>query len=441
MDFIIKNGVLEEYRGSAEDVHIPEGVTKIASWFCNEPARVRRLRLPQSLTRIDDCNFIALKNLEYVYIPSSVRSIGRCAFSDCAKLKHIEIENPNTEIALWAFDGTKYESDMLQSKGALILGSTLVKASKEVDKYIVPSHVKIIGRDAFKNAKIKEVIVPHGVTKLDICAFAYSSLERISLPDTLKTIEAYAFSNCTSLTELTIPKSVTRIGDCAFEELPNCVLTILNGHDDEEIFRFAQCSFGMHTPNIKEVHVPYGSAAMRYAKEYGLNVTAHPCAPAKFGNPKKYRYIDDMFCCEGSILHEYFGHQETVHVPDGISVIGSNAFTNADVKRVYLPKSVKLIEKFAFSSCEDLIEVEGEGAQEIEPKAFSNCKNLQRAEFPQLEKYVDIAFVGCDSLLPENMLFPESAVAVRTHWRTCSCLGSKLIEGKIHAGATTVIDE
>jgi hypothetical protein len=76
--------------------------------------------------------------------------------------------------------------------------------------------VKVIGRDAFKNSKIKEIDIPEGVTKLDICAFAYSKLERISLPGTLKIIGAYAFSNCKNLAELTIPESVTDIDNGAF---------------------------------------------------------------------------------------------------------------------------------------------------------------------------------------------------------------------------------
>lgn len=420
-DFIIKNGTLEEYRGSSEDVVVPEGVTKIELWFCNKPERVRRLYLPKSLSRISDSNFNELKNLEYVFIPGSVKSIGRCAFLDCAKLGHVEIENPNTEVDLWAFDGTKFEMDMLHNEGAFILGNTLVKASKEIEKYEIPSQVKIIGRDAFKNAKIKELVVPYGVTKLDICAFSYSSIERISLPETLRTIDAYAFSNCTNLTELTIPKSVSLIGTNAFEELHSCVLTILNECDDEEVFRIAPDSFGRYPPNIKEVRVPYGSAAMRYAMKSGLRVNIFPCEHKKFGNPQKYHYVDDMFCCDGNTLHEYFGHQDVVYIPDGIRKIGKNAFNNTYVNKVYLPQSIKLIEEFGFANCQELIEVVGEGITEMGRYAFYNCEKLQKAEFPELEFCYDISFEGCDNLKRENIIIPDGAYVIEVEFKPCIC--------------------
>ena len=199
--------------------------------------------------------------------------------------------------------------------------------------------MKIIGRHAFKNSKIKEIDIPKGVTKLDICAFAYSDLERISLPDTLKVIRAYAFSNCKNLTELTIPKSVADIDTGAFEALPKCVLTILNECDDRKVFRISDdaFAFGQKKADIKEVRVPYGSVAMRCAMKAGLNVTTFPCDPRKFGNPKKYYYLDDVFCCEGSTLHEYFGLQDIVHVPKGIRTIGKSAFEFSKGKKVYLP--------------------------------------------------------------------------------------------------------
>lgn len=438
-DFYIKDGELICYLGDAADIVIPDGVQRIGDGAFIENKNLRSVTLPNTLCWIGQSAFSKCASLKSITIPASVTFIDKCAFSDSG-LEEINIEG-KPEIRLWAFDGTPYEANEFKTHGGLVRDNVLLSVNPELTEYKIPPGVKIIGRDAFKNSKVKELDVPKGVTKLDICAFSYSELERISLPDTLKIVDAFAFSNCTNLTKLIIPKSVTRIGDCAFEELPNCVLTILNECDDEEIFRVAQDSFGRRTLNIKEIRVPNGSAAMRYAMKSGLNVTTFPCSPTKFGNPKKYHYIDDVFCCEGSTLHEYFGHQEAVHIPDGIRAIGDNAFTNADVQKVYLPKSVKRIEKFGFASCENLIEIVGDGTKEIELYAFHNCKALQRVSFPQLEKYIDIAFIGCDALEPENMFFPENAVAVRTHWRTCPCLGSKPIKGKIHAGAKNIIDE
>ena len=421
-DFIIANGVLQRYRGNSMDVVIPDGVHTIEmlAFSRESKAIIENIQFPRTLERIEEWAFDHCDNLTGIVIPANVKEIGRGAFNWCRALSKVIIEG-NPKIGDGAFRWSPWEENEFKKTGAQINGNTLLRVHPELTEYTIPSNIKIIGRDAFKNCKIKEVIVPHGVTKLDICAFAYSSIERISLPDTLKIVEAHAFSNCINLTELIIPKSVTRIGDCAFEELPNCVLTILNECDDEEVFRVASDSFGRRTPHIKEIRVPYGSAAMRYAMECGLNVTTFPCSPAKFGNPKRYHYIDDMFCCEGATLHEYFGHQETIHIPDGISVIGDNAFTNADVKKVYLPKSVKRIEKFGFASCDNLMEVSGEGVLAIDWHSFYDCANLQRVSFPKLERCYDISFENCDNLRRENIFIPDDAKVIEVQITPCGC--------------------
>lgn len=273
-DFVIQDGSLVTYLGNAADIVIPEGVRKIGQGAFIKNKNIKNVILPKSLTWIGDCAFSGCENLKSITIPAGVTLVGRLAFSNSG-LENVVIEG-KTKIELWAFDKTPWKENQLQSKGGFIRDGVLLRADPQLTRYTIPPEVKVIGRDAFKNSRIKELDIPQGVTKIDLCAFAYSALERISLPNNLRVIEAYAFSNCDKLTELTIPKSVTDIGCRAFEELPNCVLTILNECDNEGRFRIAKDAFGWHTPHIKEVRAPLGSMAMSYAKKTGLNVTVLP---------------------------------------------------------------------------------------------------------------------------------------------------------------------
>lgn len=66
-----------------------------------------------------------------------------------------------------------------------------------------------------------EVIVESGVTSIGSYAFdndlnSYRTIEKVSLPDTIKTINDHAFRYCTHLTSINIPDSVESIGDHAF---------------------------------------------------------------------------------------------------------------------------------------------------------------------------------------------------------------------------------
>jgi len=237
----------------------------------------------------------------------------------------------------------------------------------------------------------------------------------------LTVIEAYAFSNCKKLTELLIPKTVSVIGNRAFEEMPDCIITILNESDDEELFRISQDAFGWNTPHIKEVCVPWGSVAMRYAMKAGLQVTTFPCNPTKFDNPKKYEYVDGVFCCLGSTLHQYFGRQDVVCVPEGICRIESSAFWRSNIKKVILPNSVEIIDEWAFSNCSQLEEIKGKCVKEIDLYAFDHCEKLKWAEFPKLQRCFDISFEHCNYLKRENIIIPQDAEIIEVEFKPCGC--------------------
>lgn len=421
MDYVIEDEKLVTYWGKDTEVIVPEGVCWIGDGAFIENEYVQSVVLPKSLTWIQRFAFAKCKNLKRITIPVSVTCIDKGAFSDSG-LEEVVFEG-NPEIRLWAFDGTPWKEREIKQQGGFVRDGVLLSVDPELTQYTIPPEVKIIGRDAFKNSKLKEIDIPAGVTKLDICAFSYSALERISLPDTLRIIESYAFSNCINLTELTIPKSVTDIGCGAFQDLPDCILTILNEHDDEDLFRIMDdaFAFGQIIPNIKEVRVPYGSVAMRYAMKAGLKVTTFPCGPRRFGNPKKYDYIDDVFCCDGDTLHEYFGRQDIVHVPEGVGIIGERAFEFSEVKKVYLPDSVETIDEYAFAYSKQLEEIIGECVEGIDRRAFHSCENLERVGFPNLKHCYDISFENCNNLCRENIIIPADAEIIKEARKPWDC--------------------
>ena len=98
-DFIIKDGVLEEYKGEGGDVVIPTGVTSIgyqAFFFCTGLLSVT---IPNSVKSIGDFAFYNCSGLTGVTIPGSVTSIGGGAFYSCDRLKSITIKGKSAEEA------------------------------------------------------------------------------------------------------------------------------------------------------------------------------------------------------------------------------------------------------------------------------------------------------------------------------------------------------
>ena len=90
----------------------------------------------------------------------------------------------------------------------------------------IPSFVKIndtefsvtsIGNSAFEDCNgLKSVTIPNSVTSIGDYAFKWSGLTSVTIPNSVTSIGGGSFDNCSSLTSITIPNSVTSIGSSAF---------------------------------------------------------------------------------------------------------------------------------------------------------------------------------------------------------------------------------
>ena len=471
-DFIIHSGVLEKYQGEAETVIVPDGVHTIGeeAFYCNQAIRhvhlpetvgkigahafdncryLETISLPKELKTIENAAFIACHSLKTIELPNRVTEIGSCAFSLCKNLASVRLSEKLHCIEAFAFDGTALASVVipdsvkrieeyafheckrlkdiqlpasvqaerstfggtpwlrkyLRKNGALIFGNKVLAVYEKLAEYEIPETVTCIGKYAFSGSNIESLKIPKRVSRIEAQAFAFSKIKHIQLPKGLKEIGDAAFSECHELEKLTIPKRVDHIGEGAFYNLPNCVVTILN--EDESAELISEDIFSLHyaEPCVKEVRVPFGSKAMRAARIWNL-----PCTYLD-GTPRRYSYIEEDFCCEGTTLVRYLGHSRIVQVPEGITVIGDYAFVDHNkTEKIVLPSSVHTIGQGAFIRCETLKEISGEGVAEIKRSAFFGAFRLEKAVFPSLNVLADDAFEHCDSLTKSGLMATEQCV-------------------------------
>ena len=119
-----------------------------------------------------------------------------------------------------------------------------------------------------------------------------------------------------------------------------------------------------------------------------------------------YNYDSD-FVVERSVLIRYNGYTKSdVRIPDGITVIGENAFQGMNnIESMYIPDGLEMISEGAFAGCKNLKSIRiPESVETIDRDAFNGCVGLKEVKLPDGIKNIEAsALTGCTSLESVNI--------------------------------------
>lgn len=121
------------------------------------------------------------------------------------------------------------------------------------------------------------------------------------------------------------------------------------------------------------------------------------------------------FLVYNGVLKKYSGNDEEVEIPNNVTSIGAEAFSNCEnLKTVIIPDSVTSIRSFAFDGCKNLSSV-------IIPKkvtslgdgAFRGCESLESISIPNSVLRMGAkVFYGCSSL--KNITLSNACKVIKT---------------------------
>lgn len=216
---------------------------------------------------IADSAFNNCVGLESITIPDSVKSIGDSAFDICTSLTGVYINNISEWCKINFYNST---SNPLYYAHNLYLNNELVT------KITIPDSITSINSFAFISCtSLESVIIPNSVTSIESGAFEdCKNLKSIAIPNSVTSIGDYAFKGCAGLTCITIPNSVTSIGDGAFFD---CI-ALTSATIPDSVTSIIDYTFGYYFDDYSYINKIYfftiygaiGSAAEKYAKKNGF---------------------------------------------------------------------------------------------------------------------------------------------------------------------------
>ena len=188
---------------------IPDGIEVICDYAFVSCSDLRSIVIPDSVTRIGERAFGGCSSLSELSIPRSVMSIGKDCLDGCCSLRLIDVDRENPSYC--AVDGILYDKEQM----------TLLKypSKREGDSFGIPDTVLRIEDGCFVDTLLRKVSIPNTIKIISAYAFAWSKyLEEVAIPDSVVEISDLAFTGCTSLREIVIPPNVHTIGGYAFSD-------------------------------------------------------------------------------------------------------------------------------------------------------------------------------------------------------------------------------
>ncbi|MGM9819877.1 MAG: leucine-rich repeat protein [Candidatus Onthomorpha sp.] len=322
----------------------------------------------------------------------SVTSIGEYAFRDCSSLTSVTIPNSVTSIGWGAFESCSSLTSVTIPNSVTSIGEVAFYECSSLTSVTIPNSVTSIGDWAFKDCSSLITLNFNAANCGDFTNNSYHPfldcpISTINIGDSVQRIPAKFARDISSLTSVTIPNSVTSIGEEAFYRCSS--LITLN-------FNAVNCG---DFPNEWRDH-PFRDC---------------PISTINIGD--SVQRIPANFSSRLSSL-------TAVTIGNSVTSIGENAFYEcSSLTSITIPNSVTSIGESAFYECSSLTSVTiGNSLTSIDNYTFRGCSSLTSVTIPNSVTSIgEGAFYDCSSLT--SLTIPNSVTSIGEEaFRNCSSL-------------------
>jgi hypothetical protein len=346
--------------------------------------------LPNSVTNIGDQAFASCARLTNIILSARVASIGDYAFAWCTSLTTLIMPASLINISDRAFNYCSVTGVYFQGNAPSV-GLGVFDGDDDAIVYYLPGTTGWGETFGGRPTALWSVAVPfnyttnHGTITI---AWYTGSASDVIIPSTIHGLPVTAIESCAfcerSLTSITIPDSVTNIGQSAFS-----AGTTLN------------------TITVDVRNPSYSSAdGVLFNKNQTLLIQ---CPVAKAGS----YLIPSSVCRVGGWAFFGCSGLTGVAIPSSVTEVGDGAFAWCDrLTNIVIPGTVTAVPFQGFDTCTNLASVTiGQGVTQIAGNAFHSCTHLATVNIPaSVTSIGDSAFYQCASLT--NVIVPHSVASI-----------------------------
>ncbi len=319
--------------------------------------------------------------------------------------------------------GVKYSKDGLR-----------LLTSYYIENYVVKAGTRVVCDKAFSGCSgLTSVTIPNTVTSIGNGAFAdCRSLTSVTIPNSVTSIGESAFRGCRSLTSVTIPNSVTSIGNEAFKDCSGLTsVTIPNSVTSIGESAFYECR------SLTSVTIPNSVTSIGREAFGGCSGLTSVTIPNSVTSIGGWAFEDCSGITHPIIVNDMFvflpnGYKD-YSIPENISIIIEGAFSGCSgLTSVTIPNSVTSIEECAFWDCSSLTSVTiPNSVTSIGVGTFSGCSGLTSVTIPNSVSSIEKgAFSRCSGLT--SVTIPNSMKSIEySAFRGCSSLTSVTIPNSV----------